>query len=62
MDLHASDLLGTRMVVGLRVPPGLVVVAELLLIWVLSKNTSLALSKGREHSLHSKTRNAAGAN
>lgn len=48
MDLQASDLLGTRMVVGLRVPPGLV--AELLLIWVLSKNTGPALSKGREHS------------
>lgn len=47
MDLHAPDLLGTRIVVGLRVPLGLE--TELLLMAMLSKNTSLELMPGKEH-------------
>lgn len=49
MDLHASALLGTRIVVGLRVPLGLA--RELLLIGMLSKNTSLELMQGKEQGL-----------
>lgn len=45
-DLHAPDWLGTRIIVGLRVPLGLE--TELLLMAMLSKNTSLELMQGKE--------------
>lgn len=47
MDLHASDLLGTRIVVGLLVPLGLA--KELLLTGTLSKHTCPELRQGKEH-------------
>lgn len=46
-DLRASDLLGTRIVVGLRVPLGLA--KELLLTGILSKHRGPELSKDKEH-------------